>query len=66
MDIRYKASSKKTIAEAYGVSIITLNKWLAPIEKQVGEYLSRCYTPKQIEIIVKHLGMPEHHNLICV
>ncbi len=61
----YKSSSKKTIAQSYGVTVETFNTWLKPIENQIGEYLSRCYTPKQVEIIVKHLGIPQHSELIC-
>lgn len=61
----YKSSSKKTLSEAYRVTPETFNTWLKPIENNIGEYLSRCYTPKQVETIVKHLGMPEHSELIC-
>lgn len=64
--IIYKSSSKKTIAQAYGVTTETFNKWLMPIEGQLGEYLSRCYTPKQVGVIVKHLGVPQYSELICV
>lgn len=60
----YKSSSKKTLAQAYGVTVETLNKWLIPIDATVGHYISRCYTPRQVEIIVKHLGTPEHSDLI--
>ncbi|TSE03523.1 DUF4248 domain-containing protein [Aquimarina algiphila] len=61
----YKSSSKKTLALAYGVTAETFNTWLKPIENQIGDYLSRCYTPKQVETIVKHLGIPQHSELIC-
>ncbi len=60
----YLAASKKTLSSAYGVSTETFNKWLKPIEKSVGAYISRCYTPKQVEIIVKHLGLPKHLELV--
>ncbi|TSE10327.1 DUF4248 domain-containing protein [Aquimarina algiphila] len=61
----YKSTSKKTLAQAYSVTDKTFANWIKPFEKQIGEYRSRCYTPKQIEIITSLLGMPEHSNLIC-
>ena len=65
MKYKYKSSSKKTIAQAYAVSDKTFSNWIKPFETQIGEYRSRCYTPKQTEIIISLLGMPEHSNLVC-
>ncbi|MEW7279713.1 hypothetical protein ABW636_14060 [Aquimarina sp. 2201CG1-2-11] len=62
----FKSTTKKILAHAYNVTDKTLNKWLSPHQEQIGEYLSRCYTPRQIETIVSILGMPERSNLICV
>ncbi len=62
----FKSTTKKILAHAYNVTDKTLNKWLAPHQEAIGEYRSRCYTPKQIETIVSLLGMPERSDLICV
>ena len=62
----YKSSSKSEIASAYDVTIQTLNKWIIPIESELGEYVSRHYTPKQVSMIVDYCGVPRYPNLICV
>ena len=66
MEYTFRASSKSIMAEAYGVSTLTFNRWLKPIEHQIGDYLSRAYTPNQVAQIVQHLGNPVHPELICV
>ncbi|WP_025741685.1 hypothetical protein [Aquimarina pacifica] len=63
--MKYKSTSKKTIAQAYAVTDKTFANWVRPFENKIGEYRSRCYTPKQIEMIISYLGMPEHSNLVC-
>lgn len=60
----YKSVSKKVLASAYDISFKTLHSWLLPIEDELGDYLGKTYTPKQVERIVKLLGEPEHIKLI--
>ena len=63
---RYKASSKTRLADAYAISTHTLNKWLSPIQKDLGGYVGQIYNPKQVAFIVKHLGEPEKMEHISV
>ncbi|EDP97007.1 hypothetical protein U8527_01660 [Kordia algicida OT-1] len=56
---RYKSVSKVQLADAYGVTLHTFCQWLKPIEHSIGEYVARCFTPKQVQKIVELLGEPE-------
>ena len=53
-----KPYSKNELAQLYGVSLHTLIKWLHPFAEQIGQYVGRCYTPKQIKIIFNLIGEP--------
>ncbi len=66
MTLRYKACNKSTLANAYNVSLYTLQKWLLPIQNDIGEDSGNIFTPKQVAQIVKHLGLPEDLELISV
>lgn len=57
--ISLKSMSKKQLANAYGVSIKTLNSWLKPFDVEIGIYRGRSYTPKQVTTIVEHLGLTD-------
>lgn len=57
--MQIKAYSKKELAAMYNVSIKVFNKWLAPLKKELGEYKSRAFTPKQVKIIIDNLDMPD-------
>ena len=57
-EIKAKPTSKSQLAGMYGVSLVTLNKWLEPFKNDIGKYRGKCYTPLQIEIIFKSLGNP--------
>ncbi len=63
-EIRFKTINKTILAKAYGVPPRTIKLWLQPIEKQIGEYLGKSFSPKQLEIIVSLLGEPEDLGLI--
>ena len=60
----FKTSSKTNIAYAYNITLETLKKWLLPIEIKLGDYVGKAYTPKQVAIIVEHLGEPENIHII--
>ena len=58
--IRYKTSSFSQLADAYGVTNFVFKKWLVPMHKDIGDCIGRCFSPKQISIIIDFLGQPEH------
>ncbi len=58
MENKLTGINKKALAGKYKVSTKTLEKWLKPIEKKVGEYSGRMFTPVQIKVIYEHLGEP--------
>jgi len=62
--IQVKAYSKTEIAELYKLSMKSITKWLAQIEKELGPRIGRFYSPKQVEIIFKEYGIPKvmHDN----
>ncbi|MDL5051888.1 hypothetical protein QQ054_38440 [Oscillatoria amoena NRMC-F 0135] len=48
----------KTLAAEYGVSDKTMKKWLRSIPNlQVDNRKAKNYTPKEISMIYKHLGV---------
>lgn len=52
--------SKKELAKAYNISIVTLHKWITPfseeLEKTGYDKNQKYFTPKQKKIIVEKLG----------
>ena len=58
MENKLTGINKKELAGKYNVSTRTLEKWLKPIEKKVGEYRGKVFTPVQIKVIYEHLGEP--------
>ncbi len=54
-----KAYNKKELASKYNVSVKVFNKWLKPFIKEIGEYKSRSFTPKQVKVIVDKLDAPD-------
>lgn len=52
----FKPMNKSMLAEAYGVSVQTLNKWLQMVPDLEVRRGQRLFTPKQLEIISMHLG----------
>lgn len=51
--------SKGQLASAYGVHISTFKTWLKPIKGLDLRDGQRILTPKQVELIIAHLGEPE-------
>lgn len=61
MSPKIKVYSKSELAEMYGVTRITLMKWVKPVlENQKVKRSSRCnyFTPKEVEMIFEHIGPP--------
>lgn len=49
----------KELAALYGVSWITLQRWLEPFKEVVGPKKGHFYNARQAEIIFMKLGYPE-------
>jgi transposase len=56
--IKYAASTRTQLALRYKVSVVTFKKWLAKIPDLGLEATDRVLTPKQVGIILQHLGEP--------
>lgn len=55
---RYKAVSKTVLHQSYQCSPYTFRQWVKRIKGELGAYEGGLYTPKQVKIIVEHLGEP--------
>jgi len=53
-----KTLSKGELSRAYGIHISTLNKWLVEVPGLELKKGQRVLTPKQVELIMEHLGEP--------
>jgi transposase len=55
-----KAMLPSEVAELYGVSIATINRWLNKINKngELNRENTNFYTPAQIKYIFEKLGVP--------
>jgi len=51
-----KAATNKQLAEKYGIPEKTMRAWIDPIRCEVGPRIGHHYTPKQVDIIDKHVG----------
>ncbi len=54
----YKAVSKTDFHLAYGCSPYTFRQWIKGIGELLGTYRGGLYTPRQVALIVEHLGKP--------
>lgn len=54
----HKPSTRNQLAKLYGVSPETFKKWLVKIPDLSLDTGYRVLTPKQVGIIIKHLGEP--------
>jgi len=61
--IRLRAYSTKEVAGLYEISKPTLQTWLIPFEKEIGQRIGHFYSPKQMRVIFDKLGIPEVINL---
>jgi hypothetical protein len=48
--------NKTILAQKYGISLPTLNKWLADIPELKLRPYQRIFTPRQLDIIDKEIG----------
>ncbi len=56
--MKIKSSTRTQLAANYDVSLATFNKWLKKIDSLNLDPGTRILSPKQVELIVKHLGEP--------
>ena len=56
--IKPVAMTKTALAAMYKVHPDTFTNWIKPIEEKLGDVIGRIYTPKQVSIIIDHLGQP--------
>lgn len=53
-----KPATRNQLAKRYGVSPETFKKWLVKIPDLLLDTRDRVLTPKQVGIIIEHLGEP--------
>jgi transposase len=50
--------SIKELRQLYNVSVKTWSSWVAPFKEHLGDIKGKRYTPKQVAVLVSHLGEP--------
>ena len=55
---KHKPTTRIELAKRYGVSLETLKKWLSKIPELDIQVNARVLTPKQVSVIIEHLGEP--------
>jgi hypothetical protein len=53
----------KELRTLYGVSWLTFTKWIKPFELELGKVHGRCFTVKQVKLLIDKLGIPENLKL---
>lgn len=53
-----KTSTRTELAKLYNVNYETFKKWLIKVPGLVIDKKQRTLTPKQVSIIIEHLGEP--------
>lgn len=57
--IKLNCKNLSTLKDEYGVSEPTMKKWLRKVPNlQVDNRDTKDYTPKEVEMIYRHLGVP--------
>lgn len=57
--LRTEGATKQQVADLYGVTLVTLNKWLDPHLEVVGKKdKARMYSPAQVVRIIEIIGSP--------
>ena len=57
-DIIIKPYTHQELAMLYGVSWRTLQRWLKPFQRMLGEKNGHYYTTRQVTIIFTRIGWP--------
>ena len=61
--IEIKGYSIKELATLYQISGKTMKKWIMEFAPDVGKRVGRYYTPKQVKVIFKEIGIPGEINM---
>ncbi len=56
--IRIQAYTTKELAAIFKTTPKTFRKWIFVIKDQIGVRIGNYFSPKQVKIIVEHLGKP--------
>lgn len=56
--IKHPPSTRTQLAARYKVSVVTFKKWITKIPDLGLEVNDRILTPKQVGLILQHLGEP--------
>ncbi len=58
LQVKVKTYSKSELAALYSVHVNTFHKWIKEIPSLILSKYQRKLTPKQVMIIINHLGEP--------
>ena len=61
--IELKGYSIKELATLYQISGKTMKKWITEFVPDVGKRVGHYYTPKQVKVIFKEIGIPGEINV---
>ena len=56
--IRIQAYTTKELAAIFKTTPKTFRKWIFVIKDQIGPRIGNYFSPKQVKLIVEHLGKP--------
>lgn len=56
--MKIEALSNKELANLYGMSYSAMLDWLKPLKEKLGPKIRGRWTPKQVQQIIEHLGVP--------
>lgn len=62
-EFRLRPYTPKELRTLYGVSWLTFTKWIKPFESELGRVHGRCFTVRQVKLLVEKLGIPENLKL---
>ena len=51
-------STVQQMADLYNVTPKVFRRWLKPLAEEIGERVGHYFTPRQIEIMIRHFGLP--------
>lgn len=60
--IPLKPYTLKQLAEIFGVSVKTMQRWKKPFEEELGKKLGKYYTIPQVRIFFENLNFPENRD----
>lgn len=58
-EFKLRPYSPQELRVLYGISYVTLQKWIKPFAEEIGKPIGRVYNINQVKIIIEKLGFPE-------